>query len=139
MKDLEPSMRSEPKTCFTECRTERDVLIVDIVEPELHGEEPMQAFGQELLGAVDRSGVNKVVLNFTCVTYLTSAAFDPLTSLRHRLQARGGHLILCGLSPLIREVFEVAELIGSGGAIGGVFETQPHVAAAVAMLSERRA
>ncbi len=120
---------------FTDCHVETGVLIVDIVESELHGDEPMQGFGRELLAAVDKFGVHDVALNFARVTYLTSAAFDPLTSLLHRVRERSGRLILCGLSPLITEVFEVTELIGAGSG-PDTFETRPDVAAAVAALAK---
>lgn len=120
---------------FTDSRVEDSVLVFDIAEQELHGDEPMAAFGRELLATVDRSGVNNAVLNFTRVTYLTSAAFEPLTGLLHYIRERNGRLILCGLSPLIAEVFEATELIGVGPA-PGLFETRRDVEAALAAFRE---
>jgi hypothetical protein len=84
------------------------VLVVRIEEPQFHGEP---------------------------VHYLSSAAFRPLLSVRRKLQETGGHLVLCQLSPLITELFQLLRLISTNRAYPATFEVQPDVAGAVAFLN----
>jgi anti-anti-sigma regulatory factor len=48
-----------------------------------------------------------LVVNLGLIGPFSAAFYRCLLELRHRVQARGGRLVLCGLSPLLREVFEL--------------------------------
>jgi anti-anti-sigma regulatory factor len=53
------------------------------------------------------------VLNFGRAAGLTSRMLGQVVALHKKLQASGGRLVLCGVSPFLHEVFEAAELPGA--------------------------
>jgi anti-anti-sigma factor len=122
---------------YLRCRTEQGVLLITITEPELHGDGFTEAFAEELLAALSRSGTHKVVLDFQRVTFITSMVFAALFQLRHTILTSGGRLVLCGLSPQIAEVFQVARLTASAASYPAPFEAQPDRATALTSLQGR--
>src|SRR4051795_1600043 len=81
------------------------VLVLTIVDRQVEGEEVPEALRQEMLSAVEKTGVRSVVVNFCNTRLISSAAFRPLLALRRKLLEEGGRLVLCGLSPIIGDVF----------------------------------
>jgi len=57
-----------------------------------------------------RGGLAHILLNFSNVEYLSSAALGKLITLNKKLGQAGGKLILCNISPEILEVFEITKL-----------------------------
>ncbi len=90
-----------------------------------------QSLVEETQAATAHADAKKVVVNLEHVEYLTSANFRPLLALRKKLNEVGGRMALCGLSPVVVEMFQTTRLIGAKGAF---FEVQPDVNAAVASL-----
>ncbi|MFP4499584.1 MAG: STAS domain-containing protein [Candidatus Hydrogenedentota bacterium] len=67
-------------------------------------------FGNEVLERVrNKPGIN-LLLNFTHVDYLSSAVLTELLRLNKAVEQVGGRMRLCGISPTIREVFEITNL-----------------------------
>ena len=66
--------------------------------------------GQQLFTLVDDQRRRNLLLNFAAVEYLSSAALLKLMTLRKKLLAAGGKLVLCGVTPQIYEVFAVTKL-----------------------------
>lgn len=54
-----------------------------------------------------RSGHMQLVLDLAGVTYLSSSGLRALLRARKLAQAGGGDVVLCGMSPRVREVFEM--------------------------------
>ncbi|BDD88255.1 STAS domain-containing protein [Desulfofustis limnaeus] len=52
----------------------------------------------------------KVLIDGTGLDYISSAGLRSILALAKKLQAGGGRLALCGLSGLVREIFEMAGL-----------------------------
>jgi anti-anti-sigma factor len=65
-----------------------------------------------LFDLVEGQGRRLVVLNFGRVTSLASRMLGQLVALHHKLEAAGGRLVLCEVSPFLYEVFEAAKLPG---------------------------
>jgi anti-anti-sigma factor len=65
-----------------------------------------------LFDLVEGQGRRLVVLNFGRVTSLASRMLGQLVALHHKLEAAGGRLALCEVSPFLYEVFEAAKLPG---------------------------
>ena len=66
--------------------------------------------GAELLEVVQgKSGV-RLVLDFTGVKYLSSAALGKLITVRRRVDQLGGRLKLCEIGPETLDVFKIAKL-----------------------------
>src|SRR5438270_2651104 len=122
---------SEPVYSHIQARVERGVLVLTVLEAELRTDRVVDGLRDEVFEAVGRQGTGKVVLDLHQVRYLASAGFQPLILLHRKLQAEGGRLVLCGLSPVLDEVFRVTKLMRNSGVPGAPFESEPDVAAAL--------
>ena len=110
------------------------LVVVTLTESQLQGDTVSDALREDLLGALQRSGAAHVVIDFGPVSYLSSVAFRPLLSLHRKLKEKGGRLVLCGMSPVVAEVFQVTRLVSTSGSSSAPFEMQPDVPSAVASL-----
>ncbi|MBY0231381.1 MAG: STAS domain-containing protein [Gemmataceae bacterium] len=87
-----------------------DVTVVNFVDRKILDEQNIQVIGEQLFSLVDEEGYKKLLLNFSNVEYLSSAALGKLITLNKKLQGVGGKLILCNIDPQIFEVFEITKL-----------------------------
>jgi anti-sigma B factor antagonist len=68
------------------------------------------ADGDELFKLAERGDRRKVLVNFGKVDALASIVLAKLMMLNKKLQASSGSLLVCGVSPRVREVFEITRL-----------------------------
>ncbi len=61
----------------------------------------------EILALVE-GGVRALVLEFGALDYISSAGLRMVLVLAKRLKAEGGRLVLCGMQPHVREVFDIS-------------------------------
>jgi len=87
-----------------------DVTLVNFVDKKILDEQNIQMIGDDLFRLVDELGRKKVLLNFSNVEFMSSAALGKLIRLHQRLHSLGGKLILCGISKAILEIFEITKL-----------------------------
>ena len=87
-----------------------DVTVVNFVDRKILDEQNIQVIGEQLFSLVDELGRRKLLLNFSNVEYLSSAALGKLITLNRKVQQAKGKLILCSISPQIYEVFEITKL-----------------------------
>ena len=87
-----------------------DVTVVNFVDRRILDEQNIQIIGEQLFSLVDELGRRKLILNFSNVEYLSSAALGKLITLNKKLQQAQGKLILCNIDPQIYEVFEITKL-----------------------------
>jgi anti-sigma B factor antagonist len=87
-----------------------DVTVVSFLVQKILNEEYIKGLGEELLALVEREDRRKVVLDFSNVEYLSSAALGKCISLQFLLWRVGGGLALCRIDPQIAEVFEIQKL-----------------------------
>src|SRR6266436_7442166 len=87
-----------------------DVTVVNFVDRKILDEQNIQIIGEQLFSLVDEAGRRKILLNFSNVEYLSSAALGKLITLNKKLQQAGGRLVLCNIDPQIHEVFEITNL-----------------------------
>ncbi|MGL4550553.1 MAG: STAS domain-containing protein [Gemmataceae bacterium] len=87
-----------------------DVTVVNFVDRKILDEQNIQVIGEQLFSLVDEDGLKKILLNFSNVEYLSSAALGKLITLNKKLQGVGGKLILCNIDAQIHEVFEITKL-----------------------------
>lgn len=66
-------------------------------------------FGEQVLQYVQEQGRINLLLDFTNVEYLSSAALTELIRISDAVVSNGGALRLCGLSPQIQKVFEITK------------------------------
>src|SRR5947199_9150188 len=101
---------SQPRRRRLEVEESGDVTIVQFIDRKILDEQNIQKIGEDLFSLVDEMGRRKVLLNFSNVEYLSSAALGKFITLNKKLQAAGGKLILCNIDPNIYEVFEITNL-----------------------------
>ena len=74
-------------------------------------------FEQDALELLQDGG-RHVIVDMSAVTLLASAGIRVLILMLHKLEARDGMLVLCGLSHHVRTVFEVSGLSGQFTIVG---------------------
>jgi anti-sigma B factor antagonist len=84
------------------------VTIVNFVDKKILDEANIQQLGEELFSLVD--GPRKILLNFSNVEYLSSAALGKLITANKSVAAASGKLRLCSIHPQIYEVFKITKL-----------------------------
>ena len=72
--------------------------MVNFVDKKILDEQNIQMIGDDLFRLVDELGRRKMLLNFSNVEFMSSAALGKLIRLHQRLQLVGGKLVLCGIS-----------------------------------------
>jgi anti-anti-sigma factor len=89
-----------------------------------------EAFSAALAEPVERcaAGRDHIVLDFSALEYISSAGLRVLMVARKQSRARGGRLVIAGLQPIVREIFEISRF-------DAVFEIFPSVPDALAALS----
>jgi anti-anti-sigma factor len=119
---------------YIESTIENGVLVLTIVRQQIEGEDLAAGLKEELLAAVARSRLNRVVLDLQHTRYVSSVAFWPLLTLRRQLNDQGGRLLLCGLTGAVHDIFTSTKMITGSGSLNAPFEVVPDRATAVARL-----
>ena len=87
-----------------------DVTVVNFVDKKILDEQNIQMIGDDLFRLVDELGRRKLLLNFSNVEFMSSAALGKLIRLHQRLAQVQGKLILCNISKAILEIFVLTKL-----------------------------
>jgi anti-sigma B factor antagonist len=86
------------------------VMIVEFRDAQILDDRTIQQLGTELMDLIRGKPTIKLLLNFTGVTYLSSAALGKLITVRRRIDQAGGQLKLCEMSPETLDVFKISKL-----------------------------
>jgi len=86
------------------------VTVVKFVDRKILDAENIQALGQELFDLLEKENRNRLLLNFSNVEFLSSAALNKLIVLDKKVKAVGGKLKFCNMRPEILEVFVITRL-----------------------------
>ena len=87
-----------------------DVTVVRFVDRKILDEANIQGLGQELFQLVEEENRGKLLLNFSTVEFLSSAALGKLITLDKKVKSHGGKLKLSNIRPEIYEVFAITKL-----------------------------
>jgi len=87
-----------------------DVSIVNFVDRKILDEANIQELGRELFHLVEEEQRKKLLLNFSNVEFLSSAALGKLITLDKKIKKVGGTLKLSNIRPEIYEVFAITRL-----------------------------
>ena len=87
-----------------------DVTVARFVDKKILDETNIQIIGNQLFGLVDEDHRDKIVLDFTNVEYLSSAALGKLITMDKKVKSSKGKLRLCCIRPDIYEVFAITKL-----------------------------
>ncbi len=86
------------------------VTVVTFADSKIIDEGEIQELGQELYALVEGGGAKKLVLNFSNVEFLSSAALGKLISFEKKVRQSKSDLILTNIRPEIYEVFAITKL-----------------------------
>ena len=103
-------MSTQPRRRRLEVEDIGEVTVVNFTDKKILDEQNIQIIGEQLFSLVDELGRRKLILNFSNVEYLSSAALGKFITLNKKVNAAGGRLVLCNIDPQIYEVFEITKL-----------------------------
>jgi anti-sigma B factor antagonist len=86
-----------------------DVTVVYFLDKRILDEPTIQVIAEKLFSLVDQEDRRKLLLNFSDVEYLSSAALGKLINLHNKLHAQQGKLAMCSVFPQILEVLAVTK------------------------------
>jgi anti-sigma B factor antagonist len=87
-----------------------DVSVVRFVDRKILDEANIQELGQELFQLIEEENKKNLLLNFSSVEFLSSAALGKLITLDKKVKAHAGKLKLSNIRPEIYEVFAITKL-----------------------------
>src|SRR5437762_7662439 len=103
-------MSTQPRRRRLEVEDIGDVTVVNFTDRKILDEQNIQIIGEQLFSLVDELGRRKLILNFSNVEYLSSAALGKFITLNKKVNATRGKLVLCNIDPQIYEIFEMTKL-----------------------------
>ena len=86
------------------------VTVARFTDKKILDESNIQIIGNQLFSLVDDDHRKKLVLDFSNVEYLSSAALGKLITLDKKVKAATGELRLCSIRKDILEVFKITRL-----------------------------
>ncbi len=87
-----------------------DVTVAQFVDRKILDETNIQIIGNQLFSLVDDDDREKIILDFSNVEYLSSAALGKLITMDKKVKQARGQLRLCSIRPDIYEVFAITKL-----------------------------
>ncbi len=91
-------------------KREKDVTQVEFVDRNILDEANIQAIGDEITAIIDASPSPRLLISFSNVDHLSSAALGTLISINNRMKVKQGQLRLANIDPQIMEVFMITRL-----------------------------
>lgn len=83
---------------------------VEFVDRNILDEANIQQIGAEITKLVDARPKPRLLISFTNVDHLSSAALGTLITINNRVRSREGQLRLANIDPQIHEVFKITKL-----------------------------
>src|ERR1700716_3172290 len=104
------STSQPPRRRRLEVVEEGEITVVNFIDKKILDEQNIQKIGEDLFSLVDELGRKKILLNFSNVEYLSSAALGKFITLNKKVSTAGGKLVMCNINDDIFEVFEITKL-----------------------------
>jgi anti-anti-sigma factor len=105
------------------------VTLVTFLDRKILDLNAIQELGDKLIAMVEQDRRTALVLDFQIVEYLSTAMIGNLVILDKKVKEKSGRLVLCNLTPVIKEVFAVTRL-------DQVFEIEDSLDEALAMFQD---
>lgn len=86
------------------------VSVIRFKDQKIIDPQAIQELGQELFDLIDKDDRKKLVLNFSNVEFLSSAALGKLITFEKMSKKQGAELMLTNISPEIFQVFAITNL-----------------------------
>jgi anti-sigma B factor antagonist len=90
--------------------SEKDVRVVEFTNNKILDEANIAEIGQTLSSLIDERPSPKLLLDFSNVDHLSSAALGMLINANNKIKQKNGQLRLASIKPQIFEVFVITKL-----------------------------
>ena len=90
--------------------TINNVTVVSFASEKLLDPAEVESAGRELYVLVDQQAQRKIVVDFSQVKFLSSQMIGVILNLHKKSKAIKGEVVLCGLRPELRKVFQITNL-----------------------------
>ena len=87
-----------------------DVTQIEFLDRNILDEANIQAIGDEIGQLIDDAGTPRLLISFSNVDHLSSAALGTLITINKRVNDKSGMLRLADIDPQIYEVFAITRL-----------------------------
>lgn len=87
-----------------------EITIAGFTDRKILDESNIQLIGEELFGLVEEDQRKRIILDFSNVEYLSSAALGKLITMDTKVRNANGKLRLCNIRPDIYEIFQITRL-----------------------------
>jgi anti-sigma B factor antagonist len=89
---------------------EGGITRIEFVDRNILDEANIQQIGAEITRIIDAKPQPKVLISFSNVDHLSSAALGTLITINNRVKSKDGQLRLANIDPQIYEVFVITKL-----------------------------
>ncbi|MFP4144885.1 MAG: STAS domain-containing protein [Phycisphaeraceae bacterium] len=89
---------------------DKGVTRIEFVDRNILEEAAIQQIGEEIASLIEPQASPKLLIDFTNVEHLSSAALGTLINVSNRIREKGGQLRLANIDPQIYEVFVITRL-----------------------------
>ncbi|GJQ29818.1 MAG: hypothetical protein HBSAPP03_17020 [Phycisphaerae bacterium] len=86
------------------------IVQVEFVDRNILDEGNIQSIGDEIASLIEAEPTPRIILSFTNVEHLSSAALGTLITINNKVRAKAGQLRLSNIDPQIYEVFAITKL-----------------------------
>jgi len=86
------------------------ITLVEFTDRNILDEANIQAINEEITGVIDQSQTPRVLISFSNVDHLSSAALGALITINNKIREKEGQLHLANIDPQIYEVFVITRL-----------------------------
>jgi len=87
-----------------------EFTVVEFHTASLMNAPELERIGKALSDLVDNDPSGRIVLDFTPVQYLASQAIGIVVNLHKKTAAKGGKLMVCGLSPQLLQLLKITRM-----------------------------
>ncbi|MHC4976654.1 MAG: STAS domain-containing protein [Planctomycetota bacterium] len=91
-------------------RDDDSITVVEFVDRNILDEANIQQIGDEITAIIEKADTPKLLISFTNVEHLSSAALGTLITINTKIRAAQGQLHLADIGPQIYEVFVITKL-----------------------------
>ena len=86
------------------------VTLIEFVDRNILDEANIQAINEEITGEIEKTSTPKILISFSNVDHLSSAALGALITINNKIKEKSGELHLANIDPQIYEVFMITRL-----------------------------
>lgn len=86
------------------------VTLIEFIDRNILDEANIQAINDEITGEIEKSTTPKLLISFSNVDHLSSAALGALITINNKIKEKAGELHLANIDPQIYEVFVITRL-----------------------------